>query len=71
MTAFEHSGFWWDPREPETKWPATLSFDPVNGAVLTRRIAEMPRSWGSADQWDTTESHRGPNARRFARRWPA
>ena len=43
MTAFEHGGFWWDPREPETKWSGTLRFNPLNGAVLTRMIAADPR----------------------------
>jgi hypothetical protein len=36
MQAFEHTGFWWDPRDPDTKWPGTLRFDPIEGAVLTR-----------------------------------
>ena len=39
MTQFEHTGFWWNPREPGTEWPGTLRFDAVNGAVLTLTIA--------------------------------
>ncbi len=35
---FEHAGYWWDPRDPGTRWPGTLNFDPVNGAVLSRTI---------------------------------
>ena len=35
MKSFERSGFWWDPREPERRWPGTLRFDSVSGAVLT------------------------------------
>ena len=43
MTTFEHTGFWWDAREPGTRWPGTLRFDPVSGAVLTRVIPNDPR----------------------------
>ena len=39
MQSFEHTGFWWDPRTPATKWPGTLRFDPINGAVLKRLVA--------------------------------
>ena len=42
MKPFEHTGFWWDPRDPDTRWPGTLRFDPVTGAVLTRTIAFPP-----------------------------
>ena len=42
MKAFEHAGFWWDPRDPETRWPGTLRFDPVEGAVLTRMMPFHP-----------------------------
>ena len=42
MKPFEHTGFWWDPRDPDTRWPGTLRFDPVTGAVLTRTIAFHP-----------------------------
>src|SRR5262245_9050882 len=38
MQSFEHTGFWWDPRAPEIKWPGTLHFDPVTGAILKRLI---------------------------------
>lgn len=38
MTTFEHTGFWWDATESGTRWPGTLRFDPVSGAVLTRVI---------------------------------
>jgi ApeA N-terminal domain 1 len=38
MRAFEHIGFWWDPREPATRWPGTLKFDPVAGATLSLTI---------------------------------
>jgi hypothetical protein len=43
MTTFEHTGFWWDAREPGTRWPGTLQFDPVSGALLTRVIPNDPR----------------------------
>ncbi len=43
MTTFEHTGFWWDASEPGTKWPGTLRFDPVSGAVLSRVIPADPR----------------------------
>jgi hypothetical protein len=43
MTTFEHTGFWWDAKEPGTRWPGTLRFDPVSGAVLTRVIPNDPR----------------------------
>jgi ApeA N-terminal domain 1 len=39
MMGFEHTGFWWDPRDPDTRWPGTLTFDPVAGATLKRSIA--------------------------------
>ena len=42
MKPFEHTGFWWDPRDPDTRWPGTLRFDAVTGAVLTRTIAFHP-----------------------------
>ena len=43
MTSFEHSGFWWDPKDLGTRWAGTLRFDPVNGAVLTRMVPVDPR----------------------------
>ena len=43
MKGFEHTGFWWDPRDPETRWPGTLRFDPVAGATLSRTIPFHPR----------------------------
>jgi hypothetical protein len=44
---FEHSGFWWDARDPHTRWPGTLSFDPVNGAVLARTLpTDLVRAFG-------------------------
>jgi hypothetical protein len=42
MKPFEHTGFWWDPHDPDTRWPGTLRFDPVTGAVLTRTITFHP-----------------------------
>ena len=29
MESLEHSGYWWDPREPDTKWAGTLRFRPT------------------------------------------
>ena len=43
MKAVEHTGFWWDPRDPGTRWPGTLKFDPVAGATLARTIGFHPR----------------------------
>lgn len=44
---FEHSGFWWDANDPGTRWPGTLSFDPVKGAVLRRTMApDIARLFG-------------------------
>lgn len=43
MKGFEHTGFWWDPRDPDTRWPGTLTFDPVAGATLKRTIASHPK----------------------------
>jgi hypothetical protein len=48
MKPFEHTGFWWDPRDPGTRWPGTLRFDPATGAVLTRTIAPSPQQFFSA-----------------------
>ena len=45
MTSFEHTGFWWDPRDPETKWPGTLRYGPVDGAALTLTIQTGPANW--------------------------
>jgi hypothetical protein len=28
MKGFEHTDLWWDPRDPDTRWPGTLTFDP-------------------------------------------
>jgi hypothetical protein len=41
MQSFEYSGFWWDPRAPENKWPGTLRFEPATGAVLKRLVARF------------------------------
>lgn len=46
---FEHSGFWWNANDPLTRWPGTLSFDPVGGAVLRRTmVPDMARLFGGA-----------------------
>ena len=50
---FEHPGFWWDANEPGTRWPGTLSFDPVNGAVLRRTVApDIGRLFGPSASFD-------------------
>jgi len=55
MQSFEHTGFWWDPAAPECRWPGTLRFDHVDGAVLTRTISYDPRhffGWHQAREFD-------------------
>ena len=53
MKGFEHTGFWWDPRDPDTRWPGTLTFDPVAGATLTRTIAFHPSQLlGTSQEFD-------------------
>jgi len=42
--AFEHSGEWWDPRDPQTRRFGTLKFDEGEGARLV--LADRSRSFG-------------------------
>ncbi len=35
LDRIEHTGYWWEPRQPDLKWPGTLRFDRSDGAVLT------------------------------------
>ena len=53
MKGFEHTGFWWDPRDPATKWPGTLKFDPVAGATLSLTISLHPSQiFGTSREFD-------------------
>jgi len=53
MKGFEHSGFWWDPRDPGTKWPGTLTFDPVTGASLKLTVTFTPAQlFGESREFD-------------------
>jgi len=35
MDAFDYGGFWWNPRQPNERWPGTLHFDQTDGATLS------------------------------------
>jgi hypothetical protein len=44
MDGFEYLGEWWDIQDPSHRWSGTLSFDPVEGAILT--VTDPTRTGG-------------------------
>ena len=53
MKGFTHTGFWWDPRDPGTKWPGTLTFDPETGARLARTVPfDLREFFGPSREFD-------------------
>lgn len=56
MEKFEHSGEWWDIRDPATRWTGILRFDPVEGALLslTDPTPDIPASQALAAAFGRT-----------------
>ncbi|MEQ1908708.1 MAG: hypothetical protein ABMA15_07785 [Vicinamibacterales bacterium] len=50
---FSCSGFWWDPKRPDERWPGTLTFDPTGGGTLARMLEPDPRRLFSLEDTET------------------
>lgn len=53
MERIEHDGIWWDPRDPDQRWPGTVRFEPGQGTILTIRTdSEKPEPFGTLREYE-------------------
>lgn len=53
MERIEHDGIWWDPRDPDQRWPGTVRFEPRQGTTLTIRAdSEKPEPFGTLREYE-------------------
>lgn len=53
MTELQKTGYWWDPANPDSQWPGTLSFDREEGGHLVVTVSARPSElFGHGNEYD-------------------